>query len=239
MTVESGFVDNDGVRIHHLSAGGRGSPVLVAPGLSDAAEDHRDLVEALSPRRVVAMSFRGRGRSGSPTTGYDLDDHVSDLDAVVEGLGLRDIVLFGHSRAASYAVAYAATRPDRVASLVLGDAAPVHRAFAPEWVGGFGASRWRGQRVDERVTRDLLRAIQREAREVDLWDALAALRIPVVAVLAGETPPERRAPVAERYRRCGAQVAVLENADHTLWEPEPERLVRVLEEIASAVDRGS
>ncbi len=239
MTVESGFVDNDGVRIHHLSAGGRDSPVLVAPGLSDSAEDHRGLVEALSPRRVVAMSFRGRGRSGSPVTGYDLGGHVSDLDAVVEGLGLRDVVLFGHSRAVSYAVAYAATRPDRVASLVLGDAPPVHRSFPPEWVGQFGASRWRGQRVDERVSEDLLRAIQREAREVQLWDTLAALRIPVVALLAGATPPERRTPLAERYRRAGAQVAVLENADHTLWEPEPQRLVRVLEEIASAVDRGS
>lgn len=90
MSVVAGEVENVGTRLAYLSAGDRGRPLLLCPGLSDSAEDYRDLLESLAPQRAVAMSFRGQAGSDAPETGYDLGDFASDIDAVVDRLDLQN-----------------------------------------------------------------------------------------------------------------------------------------------------
>lgn len=234
--MHSGFVDNGGVRLHYLASGDRGVPLLLAPGLSDRAEDYRDILTALRPRRAVAMSFRGQGRSSAPASGYDLEHHASDIHAIAEGLGLGRFALFGHSRAVAHTIAYTAAHEDRVAALLLGDNAAVHRAFPAEWVEGFAASHWRGEPVGQRISTEVLARIQREARHVDLWETLAALSVPRCAVLGGaHHPADAREAAAERYRRVGAEVLIIEAAGHALWEPEFDRFVEVLGGFADAI----
>lgn len=230
--MHSGFVDNGDVRLHYLASGDGGLPLLLAPGLSDRAEDYRDILTALRPRRAVAMSFRGQGRSSAPASGYDLPHHASDIHAIAEGLGLTRFALFGHSRAVAHAIAYAAAHEERVAALLLGDNAAVHRAFPPEWVDAFAASQWRGQPVSERISTDVLAGIQREAENVDLWETLASLSVPRCAVLGGDRPTDALRAAAERYRQAGAEVVILERAGHALWVPDLESFVDVLRRFA-------
>jgi non-heme chloroperoxidase len=47
--------------------------------------------------RVISYDRRGSGMSSKPTTGYDYDTFAADLDALLEELDLRDIVLVGFS----------------------------------------------------------------------------------------------------------------------------------------------
>lgn len=229
MDVQSGFATNGAVRLHYLEAGTEGPPVLIAPGLSDGAEDYLPVMSALTPRRAVAMSFRGRGRSDTPDGGYDLEHHIADIDAVVEDRGLRGMTLFAHSRAVPYAIGYAAGAPTgRVANLILGDNIPVHRSFDPEWIDSFAAGVWRGRRVDEQVDRALLVHLQRESRHVDLFHTLAGLSVPRTVILAGTHPPDRLAQVSDLYRRAGTEVSILAHSGHDLTAPDPGPLVALL-----------
>lgn len=229
MDVRSGFAPNGAVRLHYLEAEGAEPPVLIAPGLSDGAEDYVPVLSALAPRRAVAMSFRGRGRSDTPVHGYDLEHHIADIGAVVEDRGLHGMTLFAHSRAVPYAIGYTAVAPaGRVARLVLGDNVAVHRSFDSDWIDSFGAATWRGRRVDEQVDRALLVHLQRESRHVDLWDTLAALEVPRTVILAGTHPPERLERVSDLYRQAGTEVRVLPRSGHDLTAPEPGPLVELL-----------
>lgn len=82
---------------------------LVAPALSDRYH-------------LVAVTLRGRGRSGvDPTGRYRFDDHVSDLHEVTRRLGLERFAFVGASLGGMLALPYAARYPRRVERLVLGD----------------------------------------------------------------------------------------------------------------------
>ena len=80
------------------------------------------LVPALSGHhRVLGMDLRGRGLSDKPHTGYSLENHVKDLRALVDNLGLTRISLLGHSLGAYISVVFSALYPDTVAKLILLD----------------------------------------------------------------------------------------------------------------------
>jgi proline iminopeptidase len=70
--------------------------------------------------RVVSFDQRGTGRSPHPADGdYSMASYISDLEAIRVDIGVERIHLLGHSFGGSYAIAYTATHPERVASLQL------------------------------------------------------------------------------------------------------------------------
>ena len=76
----------------------------------------------LSPvRGVVGVDLRGRGDSDKPESGYGLEAHASDVISVLDHLGLRDVVLVGHSMGGFVSLKTALTYPDRVRALALLD----------------------------------------------------------------------------------------------------------------------
>jgi pimeloyl-ACP methyl ester carboxylesterase len=80
------------------------------------------VADVLSPaHRLIAYDLRGRGESDKPDKGYSLALHGDDLEGLLDHFGLEKAVLIGHSLGAHIAVRFAATRPERVARLVLVD----------------------------------------------------------------------------------------------------------------------
>jgi pimeloyl-ACP methyl ester carboxylesterase len=76
------------------------------------------------------MDQRGHGESDwAVPPAYGCDDYLRDLRAVIDILGLEDVILLGHSMGALHASLYTATSPGRVAALVHVDIEP----FPPDW----------------------------------------------------------------------------------------------------------
>ncbi len=71
--------------------------------------------------RVIAPDLRGHGQSAhlGPEGNYQLLDHLADIDALTQGLGLETLTLVGHSMGAMVAAALTVARPERVNGLVL------------------------------------------------------------------------------------------------------------------------
>src|SRR5260370_27188653 len=70
--------------------------------------------------RVIAYDQRGCGRSTDPGTGYDFDTLADDLASVIQQLGLRKVVLVGHSIGTGQIVRYLTGHgSDRVSGIVL------------------------------------------------------------------------------------------------------------------------
>lgn len=70
-------------------------------------------------RQFIRYDERGCGLSDWDATDFTFDDWVTDLESVVEALGLTRFPLLGVSQGGAVAVAYAARHPEKVSRLVL------------------------------------------------------------------------------------------------------------------------
>jgi len=79
---------------------------------------------------VLMYDLRGHGRTTRPATGYQLEQFVYDLVALLDALDItRPVHVIGNSFGGSVAFGLAAARPERVASVIAIEAEPP----TPEW----------------------------------------------------------------------------------------------------------
>ena len=95
-------------------------PVFLLHGWLDAGDTFQFMVDALErDRPLVALDWRGFGRSEWSADGYWFPDYLGDLDALLEhlspGVPAR---LVGHSMGGNIATVYAGVRPERVHCVV-------------------------------------------------------------------------------------------------------------------------
>lgn len=73
--------------------------------------------------RVIAPDLRGRGHSDHPAFQYGLKHHARDILGLMDHLGLKSVVLGGHSFGGLLSVYLATHFPERVEKLIVLDAA--------------------------------------------------------------------------------------------------------------------
>ncbi|CAN7366330.1 alpha/beta fold hydrolase [Bosea sp. LjRoot9] len=97
---------------------GRGAPVLLVHGVGMQASVWADQIEELSKRHdVVAVDMLGHGGSSLPPADARLSDYADALLALIDGLGLRNVHLVGHSMGALVSLEFALSHPSRLASV--------------------------------------------------------------------------------------------------------------------------
>jgi pimeloyl-ACP methyl ester carboxylesterase len=104
---------------------GSGPPVLVLHGLFGSATNWRSVARALAKsRRVLAVDLRNHGLSPwADSMGYS--DMADDVLALIEGKGLQQPAVIGHSMGGKVAMVLALRHPGSVGQLVVVDIAPV------------------------------------------------------------------------------------------------------------------
>jgi pimeloyl-ACP methyl ester carboxylesterase len=95
-------------------------------GLDRVARTFDHLAARLSPAyRVIAIDMRGHGDSGwDPQGRYLVEDHVGDLEGIVQQLGLRDLTLWGNSTGGRVVQVFAGKHPDLVSRVISEDVGP-------------------------------------------------------------------------------------------------------------------
>jgi 2-succinyl-6-hydroxy-2,4-cyclohexadiene-1-carboxylate synthase len=64
------------------------------------------------------------GQSDAPDLGYGMAIYAADLAALLDTLGVEEVILCGHSMGGHNAMAFAGWHPDRVRALVIIDSRP-------------------------------------------------------------------------------------------------------------------
>jgi len=123
----------DGLRLHARCYGPRSAEraVLCLPGLARTEADFEALAAALTApgeaRRVIALDYRGRGRSDydRDPENYNLNIEMADVLAVLTALDALPAVFVGTSRGGILTMLIAAVRPTAMTGAVLNDIGPV------------------------------------------------------------------------------------------------------------------
>jgi pimeloyl-ACP methyl ester carboxylesterase len=169
---------------HHLVEWGPESqdPVLYLHGYGDCAETFQFVADEIAASLpIVAIDWRGFGRSAWSPGGYWFPDYYADLEALVDRLcPHRPARLVGHSMGANVAMIYAGARPSRVRALVN--------------LEGFGLARTDPSQAPARLARWLDE--QRTHPEPPVYAGVAELALRI-ARKNPRLPPDRAAWIAE------------------------------------------
>jgi aminoacrylate hydrolase len=107
------------VEIYYESHG-EGQPVLLVPGLGGVGAYWAPNLPAFSSRyRAIVHDHRGTGQSTHSTIAYSVDQMTEDLVRLMDHLKIERAHLVGHSTGGAIGQTLAATRPERLASLVI------------------------------------------------------------------------------------------------------------------------
>lgn len=238
------FARVNGVVLHHETRGSADMPALVfANSLGTDFRIWNGVADRLAARcRIVLYDKRGHGLSEASPAPYALKDHVDDLSALLDHLGVQRTVIVGLSVGGMIAQGLAALDPGRVAALVLCDTA--HRIGTTEmWNARIDAVKGKGlasiaDAVLERWFTPAYRApgnadfagykamlVRTDPtgyvgtcaalRDADLTESTRALRLPVLLMVGdqdGSTPPDLVRSTASLIQ--GSEFRVIENAGH-------------------------
>lgn len=125
------FIYRGGNRIWYQVVGS-GSPLLLIQGLGYPSDANWRVVPELATRHtVILLDNRGVGRSDNPAKPWTIESMAADAAAVLEDAGIAQAAVAGFSMGGLVALELALSRPDLVASLILGCTSPGGKAAIP------------------------------------------------------------------------------------------------------------
>jgi 3-oxoadipate enol-lactonase len=246
------------VVLHYDDGGDSARPALVFS--NSLGTDFRiwdGVVARLNDRyRIVRYDKRGHGLSEATPAPYAMTDHVDDLAALLDHLGIERAAVVGLSVGGMIAQGLAARRPDLVAVLVLSNTA--HKIgtearwnerieavkangipsisdgimklwFTPEFRSPGNAAFTGYKAMLDRSPLEGYVGTCAALRDADLTESTRALRIPVLCIVGdhdGSTPPDLVRSTADLIR--GAQFRIVENAGHIPNVERPEAVADLI-----------
>jgi haloalkane dehalogenase len=134
-----------GSRMHYVEAGA-GAPIVLLHGNPTWSYIWRNVIPHLTAHgRCIAPDLIGYGRSDKPPLEYRWADHVRYLEAFMETLGLKDVVLVLHDQGSGLGFHYARRHEANVRAIAFFEALvrpfEWERFSTPEYRGVFRAFR--------------------------------------------------------------------------------------------------
>lgn len=239
-----------GAELFVQDTGTDGPPLLLLHGLGMDHNLWSELQAYLPDNRLIMPDMRGHGKSDVPDGPYGMGTLVSDAEAVLDGLGLRDVVVVGLSLGGMIAQGLAVKRLDLVRGLVLANTAakfgqpePWHARAATARTQGMGAlvsetlARWHVQGEAARWAEETLRRTAPEGYAAcceaiagtDFWTPTSGLRLPTLGLGSNQdksTPPDL---VAETTALIpGSTFKLIRGAGHPSALQQSEAFARAL-----------
>ncbi|HWI61369.1 MAG TPA: alpha/beta hydrolase [Symbiobacteriaceae bacterium] len=242
---ESRFVTVRGLKVHYKQAGAGAPALVLLHGTMASLVSWGEVLKRPSglgtlhafDRPAFGLTERRRGWDLTPEAQVDL------LIALLDAWGIEQAVLVGNSAGGTLALMTALRHPDRIAGLVLVDAAVYRGGGAPPFVKPLLATAW-GRRVGLHMVR---RIRERGAAGIPhgwdetLWDFTLASRQAVLAPRLGEIKQpalvitgehDRVVPAAESRRLAAelphARYVELKGCGHFPQEERPAEFVGAL-----------
>jgi pimeloyl-ACP methyl ester carboxylesterase len=252
---EGTAVSADGVPIHYLAAGNGPTALVFVHGWSCNASNWKEQMTAFASRyRVVAVDLAGHGGSGRGRKAWTIPAFGEDVRAVADALGLKRIVIVGHSMGGTVMLEAARRLGDRVVLLVGADTLhDIGKEVAKEQVAGFVGGMEKDFKgfttrfvrsmfapdadpaLVERVATEMASASPEVAipafRELWSYDAKTVCRtldVPIVCINADKYPTK-----VEENRRYAKDFAVvlMKGAGHFVQLERPAEFNRLLDQV--------
>jgi pimeloyl-ACP methyl ester carboxylesterase len=142
------LAQNGTVKIYYDNYG-QGTPIVfLHPWSTNGGIWYFQTFPFAQTNQVIVIDHRGHGRSDKPMGGYSIQEHASDVRAVLDAVGVQKAILVGNSIGGMIAMQFTLDHPDRVtgqlilsSGTALGENMPKEAAaaFQTDYLATFGA----------------------------------------------------------------------------------------------------
>jgi pimeloyl-ACP methyl ester carboxylesterase len=116
------FYQRGDIKLNYVEGPDNGPPFLLLPAFDNRWQSYSSIIPILAKEtHLYALDTRGRGSSDHTPGEYDLRYCLDDAVGFIEGVIGEPCHVFGHSLGGWIGLWLAASRPDLVTSLVVGD----------------------------------------------------------------------------------------------------------------------
>jgi pimeloyl-ACP methyl ester carboxylesterase len=175
------IVKNEDLVIEYYSTGESNSKssLIISMGVWEPATRAFPLVTRLENRHTIIPSYRGRGGSSTPISGFDWHHHATDLDSILKNESLNKPVFLGFSKGVSYMLGYLSTSLIKPSGIIIIDYPAIHTISPKGYAEFWSNSYYNGFRLVEYVTKQTLEGIEKESTYKDFYEVLNNLNCPV------------------------------------------------------------
>ena len=128
----AGYSVSHGTKLHYYRTGGDKYPLVLIHGITDDGLCWAPVAEALAKNYdVIMVDVRGHGKSDAPKDGYKYGMMATEVTGVIEGLGLENPIVMGHSMGAMITLTLATLNPELPQAIILEDPPAFWRTQPP------------------------------------------------------------------------------------------------------------
>ena len=253
-------VSSDGVRVHYHTAGrGETALVFIHGWGCDLSYWDEQVPYFINHYTVVALDLGGHGHSGQDREAWTVEAFGKDVQAVVEKLRLKDVVLIGHSMGGPIAVEAARLLPGLVKGIIgvdtfqnIGDPpppemtetwmAPLRTDFVSgtkSWVRQFFFAPGADTALITTIAEDMASQPPEVALNTmeNMWkynlaNTLKEVRLPIRGINADLYPVNTE---SAREHALSFDVTFMSGVGHFLFIEKPDEFNRLLDETITAI----
>lgn len=153
--------------------------LIISMGIWEPADRALPLIARLTGRHCIVLSYRGRGGSGTPLTGYDWSHHGSDLACVLKNEETNKPVFLGFSKGVSYMLGYLSANAEAAHGVIIIDYPAIHSKLGKGAAQFWSNMIYNGSKLDKYVNELALEGIEKESTYTEFYDYLSQIKCPV------------------------------------------------------------
>lgn len=135
---QSGYATANGLKMYYEIHGEGGQPLLLLHGAYMSIDALGNLIPPLAAtRQVIAVELQGHGRTADIDRPIRYESMAHDVAALLAGLGIESVDIFGYSMGGGVALQIAIRHPQLVRKLIVASASYKSSAVYPELLGMF------------------------------------------------------------------------------------------------------
>lgn len=153
--------------------------LIISMGIWEPATRAFPLISRLIGRHCIVLSYRGRGGSSTPKSGFDWNHHVSDLACVLQNEPTNRPVFLGFSKGVSYMLGYLSANLEMAKGIIIIDYPAIHTKLQKGAAQFWGNMIYNGYSLDNYVKINALEGIELESTYKEFYNIFSKMYCPV------------------------------------------------------------
>jgi pimeloyl-ACP methyl ester carboxylesterase len=238
------IVNNNGAEIEYYvnNQVNEKSTLILSMGIWEPASRAFPLISRLTGRHCIVLSYRGRGGSSTPKSGFDWTHHMSDLACVLQNEPINKPTFLGFSKGVSYMLGYLSTNLERAKGIIIIDYPAIHSKLEKGAARFWGNMIYNGYQLTNFINFDSLEGIERESTYKEFYDIFQEMNCPVWLFRGTDTESKVPSNLTDedisKYKSAVKEIEVIDfsYSGHMILDEELGKAICHIKQILDRVD---